>query len=82
MALIKVFPNPAHNVCNVQMELNKAQHIELRMFNNIGQQVWIKAVSDFKQGTETIDVSRLSAGVYIVQVNVNGGMQTVKFVKE
>jgi hypothetical protein len=82
IASIKVFPNPAHDVCNIQIELNKAQNIEMKMYNSIGQQVWLKNNNDFKQGTETVDVSRLSAGVYVIQVHVNGSMQTVRFVKE
>jgi hypothetical protein len=82
IALIKVFPNPAHDVCNIQIELNKAQNIEMKMFNSVGQQVWIKSNSDFKQGTELVDVSKLSVGVYMVQVHVNGSLQTVRFLKE
>ncbi len=82
IALIKVYPNPAHDVCNIQLELNKAQSLEIKMYNNIGQQVWAKSLSGFKQGTETVDVSRLAAGVYMVQIQVNGSMQIIKFVKE
>ncbi len=82
IALIKVFPNPAHDICNIQLDLSKAQNIEMKMFNSIGQEVWTKHYNDFKQGTETVDVSKLALGVYIVQIQLNGNLQTIRFVKE
>ena len=82
IAFIKIYPNPAHDVCNIQMELNQAQNIEIKMFNSLGQQVWVKNSNDFKQGTEAVDVSKLAVGVYMIQLHVNGSLQTVRFVKE
>jgi hypothetical protein len=82
IAFIKIYPNPAHDVWNLQMELNQAQNIEIKMFNSLGQQVWVKNSNDFKQGTEAVDVSKLAVGVYMIQLHVNGSLQTVRFVKE
>ncbi|HLP20083.1 MAG TPA: T9SS type A sorting domain-containing protein, partial [Chitinophagales bacterium] len=79
---VKVFPNPANELCNIQVELGQAQNIEMKMLNNVGQIVWLKTRAAFSTGIETVDISRLSAGVYIVQISGNSNVKTVKFVKE
>lgn len=82
IALIKVYPNPAKDVCNIQLELGRTQTVTMQLFNNIGQEVWTKKMNEFKQGTETVDVSKLAAGVYFVKVHLSNGVQTIRFIKE
>jgi PKD repeat protein len=79
---IKVFPNPAANVCQVQIELNKAQPLEMQLFNTIGQEVWGKHLAMFTQGLENIDVSSLSAGVYLLKIQVKESAQTLRVIKQ
>ncbi len=82
IALIKVYPNPSKDVCNIMIELNRAQNVEMKMFNSLGQQVWSQSEKDFKQGIVPVNVSTLSAAVYTIQLSINGSIETLRFVKE
>lgn len=82
LVMIKVYPNPAQDICNIQIELNATQKLIMRMLNNLGQQVWEKELNSFKQGTETVNLNHLASGVYFIQVQLSSGMQTIRFVKE
>lgn len=45
------------------------------MYNNIGQTVWAKKLTEYIQGVETIDMVSLSAGAYIIHVKMNGSVE-------
>lgn len=79
---VKLYPNPAKDVCNLQIELSRAQNIEIRMYNSIGQQVQNKYETNFKNGIVQIDVSELAPAVYTIRVQASGSNQTLRFVKE
>lgn len=55
---IKIFPIPAHN--SVHIQLINGGYYNTRMTNAVGQTVWTGEVD----GTTTINVSNMSAGVY------------------
>lgn len=80
--LIKVYPNPSQEFCNIEIELNQVQDVEMRMYNNVGEQVWEKELNAFKQGSRMVDMSRLASGVYFIRVKLSTGVQTIRLVKE
>jgi PKD repeat protein len=82
VALIKLYPNPTKDVCNIYMELNRAQNVEVKIVNSIGQQVYATQENNFKQGIVPVDVSTLAASVYTVHIYVNGSIETLRFVKQ
>ncbi|HRG88572.1 MAG TPA: T9SS type A sorting domain-containing protein, partial [Chitinophagales bacterium] len=82
ISFVKLYPNPAKESFNIQIELSDIQHVEMKMLNNVGQMVWNRSKENYRAGTETVDVSALASGVYIVQVTVNGNMKSLRFVKE
>ncbi len=71
-----VYPNPATN--NITVRLNsRSLGISYRIVNTIGQAV--------KQGdltTETVNVSGLQSGLYLLEVNDGQKLLTTKFVKK
>lgn len=72
----EVYPNPATNYINIK-GLNEMSTV--RVFNAIGQQVMsVKADSDVM----SIDVTRYSQGIYLLQVESNGKAVTSKFIKK
>ncbi|MES2621061.1 MAG: PKD domain-containing protein [Bacteroidota bacterium] len=77
-AFVKVFPNPARDVFNIQIELENTQPLDLEILNQLGQVVWKKHFVAYHLGTETVDVSKLSAGVYYLKANTTA----IRFVKE
>ena len=79
---VQMFPNPANQSVNVKLELNKPQHVELDMFNGIGQLLWNKSLNDFQNGTEQITLSELPQGIYMVRITTPAGNRTLRLVKE
>ncbi len=69
---VVVYPNPAKDRINI---LSNRQVLEVRLVNFAGKVVY--------SGIEkSIDISRLSAGVYFVQTVTSSGVSSIKFVKE
>jgi hypothetical protein len=71
----KVYPNPANQILNIQISPTLIQGIEI--FNMIGQRV----ISDqnINQSNATIDVSRLSKGIYVLKIYTANGLYNYKF---
>lgn len=73
---IKVYPNPASNVLNIT-----AQDIvsNIQVYNVMGQQVISLTPNNVNSA---VNVSALTAGVYMVNTTVNGKTTTTKFIKQ
>lgn len=72
--LVQVFPNPTRNQLTVRMTDNSAP-TSLLLFDKIGRQT---AVQFSANGTA--DVSQLAAGIYFLEVKVNGQILREKIV--
>lgn len=72
---ITMFPNPATDVLNI---IN-AERASLEIYDSLGRRV-----SKVKKASknENIDVSRMSQGVYIVKITLDGITQTMSFIKK
>jgi Secretion system C-terminal sorting domain len=70
-------PNPASDVLNLDMNFEKPTDIQVRIFNNIGQVVWAKKMENILRGSQTLDLSRLNAGIYAVEIS-DGQIRTNK----
>lgn len=69
------YPNPTKDILNIKSQ-NAVQTVEV--FNLTGQLVMNRS----KVGLDQVDVSKLSAGVYIFKVTLEGGqIETFKIVK-
>jgi hypothetical protein len=68
---ISIFPNPNNGVFTVKVTENEAK---IEIFSIIGENVYTSKVV---KGNNTIDLSNLAAGSYIVKIN-NGGKATAK----
>lgn len=72
ISTVKVFPNPANDVLNIQAD-GEVSNITITSLEG----KVVKTTTD-----TTIDVSTLNAGVYIYSVVVNGEVKTGNFVKK
>jgi hypothetical protein len=71
-----LYPNPATN--NLTIELTDKNAVaELTVVDLLGNLVYTSTIS----GSETIDVSGLTSGVYMVRLNNNGQTSSTRFVK-
>ncbi|HEX8561888.1 MAG TPA: heparinase II/III family protein [Flavobacterium sp.] len=73
--LFTVSPNPAHGTLTVTIHTAFLTN-EIEIFNTIGQSV-LKVVDK-----QTIDLSALTNGVYIVKAVIDGKSATAKFIKK
>ena len=63
-----IFPNPATDIINIMLMLENHKNISIDIYNFTGSLVKSIAEKSFSKGTtrQTIDISGLSTGVYIV----------------
>lgn len=64
----EVFPNPATGITNIQYSLDKTVDLTIQITNALGQEVRTELISNAIEGTHTIDVSELAAGVYMIRM--------------
>jgi hypothetical protein len=76
--LINVAPNPANNELKVASTSDKPLQGEIYLFDNLGRQVYC----DKKFSTNTIDISSLKPGIYMVKYIEGNNYSTVKFIKQ
>ncbi len=75
---LKLYPNPANNLLNIELESDDPAQIEL--YNLNGQM--LKAVSINFGGTIQLDVSQLEKGMYVVKATQNNEIYTQQLVIE
>ncbi len=72
---IQVYPNPATDYLNIEAPLKSI----IGILNVQGQLITVASVTS---NNETINVSNLSSGVYVMEVRTEKGVAVKKFVKE
>ncbi|HWB62827.1 MAG TPA: T9SS type A sorting domain-containing protein, partial [Chitinophagales bacterium] len=76
---LSVYPNPANNTINIQMPELAGQHVNIAIANLLGQQLY--NTNKTVVGTETIDVSTLPEGAYVITVRNGQSLYTAKLIK-
>ncbi|PJR03296.1 T9SS type A sorting domain-containing protein [Avrilella dinanensis] len=74
-----VYPNPANNYLNISLENLQTDKIEYMIYDTSGR---ILQNSILSTENEQIDVSGLSAGVYILELSLNGQKAKKQFIKQ
>jgi PKD repeat protein len=81
---LNVYPNPANDITNIQLSAVDGQDYNVSVLNGMGQQV-----ASIYQGTLTkglnnfeYNTSELAKGIYIVRIESEGNVQTVKLIKK
>jgi hypothetical protein len=82
MTNVKVYPNPAVETLNIEINASQASDVKVAIFNITGQKVIEENLSALSTGINArqISVSNLTSGVYFVTVKANGFEETQKFV--
>jgi len=67
---LKIYPNPNTGKFNIEMDIAEAENFELRIFNNLGQEIFTEKLTQFKGIYEKeIDLSTYAAGLYNLQLS-------------
>lgn len=81
MTAVRVYPNPATDVLNIEVNASQASEMSINVYNIMGQNVMSKTTS-INSGINrpSISTSELSSGIYFVTVKANGFENTMKFI--
>jgi len=74
------YPNPFNPTTTISYELSRPEHVTLKVFSILGQEV-VTLVNEVQQGgrhTVTFDASRLSSGVYLYSLSTGSERFTRK----
>lgn len=76
---LNVYPNPANNVLNLNLDANGATINNVEIVNIQGQKM-ITVEYGLSRVNESLNISSLSAGVYFVNINTSNGTVTSRVV--
>ena len=81
MTSTRVYPNPATDVLNIEVNASQASEMSISVYNIMGQNVMNQNVNiTTGMNTRSISTSELSSGIYFVTVKANGFENTMKFI--
>ena len=81
MTAVRVYPNPASDVLNIEVNASQASEMSINVYNIMGQNVMSKTASiNTGINRPSISTSELSSGIYFVTVKANGFENTMKFI--
>jgi hypothetical protein len=74
---VSVFPNPAHDYVNVTLGGKSTESLLIRLYNQSGQLLMMKNVSNAGGSTVALPVSGYPTGTYMIVVNGADGSKQV-----
>jgi hypothetical protein len=81
--VVSTFPNPVHDLLNVQLTLRKKENIHLQLTDLSGKTVYNNTiVMQDRQNATSIPVSHLPAGTYFLVLNREEGQQVKTIIKK
>lgn len=82
ISLFSAFPNPASNMIHLNYSLNAASEVSVDIINAVGANVISKDYGIQSQGEhiQQLDLSMLSEGIYMINLNTEGKTQTLRVV--
>lgn len=78
-ANIQVFPVPAKNILNINLNVENANDVQFTVFNAMGQKVLESAGSNH---LTVLDITSLNPGIYVIEISIDGELTTTRFVKD
>ena len=81
---LAVFPNPARSAFTLQLPaLGTERQAQVSLFNSLGQQLHTRSLELSPAGTQSqVDISKLTAGLYVVRVQVGSQVATQQLTVE
>lgn len=80
---LKVFPNPVNDVLTISASFDNQEDIRVSITDQLGRIVADQGLySSINVLNENMDVSNLTAGIYIVRIATDTGANHIKFIKQ
>lgn len=79
---LSVYPNPANNFVNINLELRKTENVAVRVCNLLGKVVLAPELRSLPAGKGALQLNTegLSAGIYLINVQVGAKTYTEKVI--
>lgn len=80
---LSLFPNPVDNLLQIEFELKETSEVAIHVLDIMGKKHISLApkTRGFGVNTAQIELQDLASGVYLLQLEIEGSVQTLKFVK-
>ena len=78
---LQLSPNPAKEILNIKCTLDKEQAVTIRLISANGKVVFQKSLSVAKLINESLSIGKLLAGVYVVELQLEGAVLSKQFIK-
>jgi hypothetical protein len=79
---LNVYPNPARDVVHVDFPLSNSADVSFTLYNSIGEIVMTKTADPSAFIRETIDISALRRGIYLLEIIAGNRRETRRVVVE
>ena len=81
MTAVRVYPNPATDVLNIEVNASQSSAMSINVFNIMGQKVMESNVNiNAGMNRPSINTTDFASGIYFVTVKANGFENTMKFI--
>ena len=74
--VFSVYPNPTSGILNLNLSDYRNKVLEVVIMNMGGQSVWQRSFNSDHQVQESVNISRLSDGLYYIVVNTSNSRST------
>src|SRR5690606_11686394 len=79
---LSVYPNPVTNILNISADLVSIADATVELYDVTGKLVYKNAELFYNTNSATIDISTLQPGVYMLKLQTDNTVQTVKIIKK
>lgn len=79
---LSLYPNPTSDVLNVSVKLDEAQDVMYILTDVTGRVLSVANSKNVTEETQSINVSHLPAGVYLLTARTDKGASTERFIKQ
>ncbi|GAB4141296.1 MAG: hypothetical protein Fur0041_16500 [Bacteroidia bacterium] len=79
---VNVYPNPASNMLQINLELNNPDQVIIEVYNVLGEKVFVNSSENRLAVNQSIDVAAWSAGAYFVRISIGNESMTRKVIVE
>jgi hypothetical protein len=80
---IKIYPNPAQNLVNIEFSMPTTDHVSIVLYEISGRIVQNMENRRYMEGYHSIrpDISNLKQGIYLLELKIGNTIETRKFIK-
>ena len=77
-----LYPNPANNYLNIEIDMPKPSSLNLQIYNSIGQLIKQEQYNTTQNQILTTNISNFPQGIYTISIKTKDYFYTQKFIKE